>query len=788
MALAPPEQIDTRNFAKCAAAAVDLSEAHYLSSPGVLSVHRSVRNWESDCKETYLYQLYLDKERVHAAALPPARLDTNIEIRLPSLSGKHLWVVKKLSDENGYEMEFWDEGALIRRSLVKEHGRIIADDTFGKPQYNSDESYLVYAAEPKSPPTSWLWDDDNDDQPKRRGKHVLGEGYEERWGEQFTKQSPLLDLYILSFETGKIGKITNVPTKKDKEGDNTLGGVTLGQPVWHPEASQIAYTGWDAGALGRMPRRLGMIYCKNRPSQVYVSNVGDLLKRLAEPEPDEDGHNDSQKDEDDQPYLSITSEYPYAVSPQYKVVSSNAKADQQEIRLVFLANPNGFVSHDGCMGLYQWSASSMIKQCLVPVVQNPQNSPPYVHGMGFPGLFASRLLPQCVSSTSNNNFVVISTLWGSFQRLVRINMIDWSLSVLEIMGSDPLSSQTILCQTSVGDLVISESAQHLPARVWHLENSDWTSVANESGLVVISNPRLVKEFPPMAVTNAPMLSRQTYKREMDFELHLLTIKPPVIEGVTSNNNIQALLCLPKHSSPQKKVPLVVIPHGGPHSCSMSNYVPGVASLASKYALVFPNYRGSTGFGQTSLESLLSHIGNVDVQDVMACTKHTLDNYQERIDARNVGICGGSHGGFLTAHCTGQFTNFFKAAAMRNPVINIASMVTATDIPDWCYGETLASYDYSKFRGPTSEEMQLMYAKSPIQHVHKVRTPTLVALGMADQRVPPSQGQEWYYTLRSSKVETQLLVYPDDCHSLDGVTTEADHWLHIQNWFEIYFVA
>ena len=46
------------------------------------------------------------------------------------------------------------------------------------------------------------------------------------------------------------------------------------------------------------------------------------------------------------------------------------------------------------------------------------------------------------------------------------------------------------------------------------------------------------------------------------------------------------------------------------------------------------------------------------------------------------------GGFLAGHCIGQHPELFKVAAMRNPCTNIASMVTATDIPDWCYVETL----------------------------------------------------------------------------------------------------
>lgn len=123
--------------------------------------------------------------------------------------------------------------------------------------------------------------------------------------------------------------------------------------------------------------------------------------------------------------------------------------------------------------------------------------------------------------------------------------------------------------------------------------------------------------------------------------------------------------------------------------------------------------------------------------------------------------------------------------MRNPVTNIASMITSTDIPDWCLGEVMGEYDQSEFRGPTSDQLIKMYEKSPVSRVHQVKAPTLVALGLVDLRVPPSQGLEWFHSLRSLGVPAKLLKYPQDCHSLNLVTTEADHWMHIRHWFDEY---
>jgi acylaminoacyl-peptidase len=68
-----------------------------------------------------------------------------------------------------------------------------------------------------------------------------------------------------------------------------------------------------------------------------------------------------------------------------------------------------------------------------------------------------------------------------------------------------------------------------------------------------------------------------------------------------------------------------------------------------YALLLVNYRGSTGFGQASVDALPTNIGSMDVQDVIAATEQLKKT--ELVDSDRIGICGGSHGGFLAAHCT-----------------------------------------------------------------------------------------------------------------------------------------
>jgi acylaminoacyl-peptidase len=69
----------------------------------------------------------------------------------------------------------------------------------------------------------------------------------------------------------------------------------------------------------------------------------------------------------------------------------------------------------------------------------------------------------------------------------------------------------------------------------------------------------------------------------------------------------------------------------------------------------------------------------------------------------------------------------------------------------------------------------MRENSSIAYASHVKTPTLVALGMSDLRIPPSQGLEWYHALQSRGIPTKLLTYEKDNHAIALVQSEADQW-------------
>ena len=245
------------------------------------------------------------------------------------------------------------------------------------------------------------------------------------------------------------------------------------------------------------------------------------------------------------------------------------------------------------------------------------------------------------------------------------------------------------------------------------------------------------------------------------------------------------------SSSSCPLPLIVVPHGGPHSCTPSSFLAAYAFLAVELgaAVLQVNYRGSTGFGRASIDSLPGCIGANDVQDCVQAVRETLEMQQlprdVQLDASKLVVVGGSHGGFLTGHLIGQHPGMFRAAAMRNPVTNIPAMFGTTDIPDWTVVECGFKYDFSTHQCVSAEMLAAMLAASPVAHVDKVKTPTLVALGAKDRRVPASQGEDFHHLLRARGVPTSLLRFPEDTHAIDRPASEAEHFIAIARWFARY---
>ncbi|RXM97103.1 Acylamino-acid-releasing enzyme [Acipenser ruthenus] len=333
----------------------------------------------------------------------------------------------------------------------------------------------------------------------------------------------------------------------------------------------------------------------------------------------------------------------------------------------------------------------------------------------------------------------------------------------------------------------------LPKRCWSEDDSDfesWTLLTIEQDLMVVScsslncPPCLKVGFLPSAGSESGVfwVALDEAQPIPALEWRVLDITPPPEEENRDYPGLDfdALLLKPRKVKWGEKVPLIVQAHGGPHSVFVAEWqLLSAVFVRTGFAVLLVNYRGSTGFGQDSIMSLIGNVGSQDVKDMQRAVL-TLLQSDVTLDPGRVSVLGGSHGGFLACHLIGQHPDFYRACAMRNPVINYATLLGTSDIPDWRY--TAVGLDYTFGRLPTAEALATMLNCSPIIHAEQIKTPVLLMLGGKDKRVSPHQGIELYRALKSRSAPIRLLWYPGDGHSLSKVDTVSDCFMNTVLWF------
>jgi acylaminoacyl-peptidase len=245
------------------------------------------------------------------------------------------------------------------------------------------------------------------------------------------------------------------------------------------------------------------------------------------------------------------------------------------------------------------------------------------------------------------------------------------------------------------------------------------------------------------------------------------------------DTIEVVLTKPANSA--SDLPLILFPHGGPnhaYSCEWSPFCALAARLG--YAVAAINYTGSAGYGQKGIRALEGRIGELDVDDCIAATRHLVEKCG--FDAGRLFMFGGSHGGFLVAHLSARTEFGWRAVVAHNAVIDLPSMVMTSDIPEFAFGQMGMEYDLRRPRPPTPEELARMQAASPTSRVASVKAPTLVVIGEEDLRVPPSQGKAWYGWLKGLGVETEILSFPSTGHAIDSPEGQYHEEIAIFDWF------
>ena len=502
---------------------------------------------------------------------------------------------------------------------------------------------------------------------------------------------------------------------------------SCGQAVWAPDGRSLVFASFAHGAqhFNSPTRRLGLVYCLNRLAALYRCRAPQL---------------DDVADAPAEAAVLLTPHRRSSFAPRF---SPDGKT-----LLCLSAEPavdTGAHNATAELCAAKWDTDACHNWRTVVAAVSAPDSPD-----GFPGLYCSSWPRQPWVSDTH---VVLGTTWGSGDAIVTVEVSTGALTRV----TPPIAEQGswALLDVAMGHIAAAVSTPTTPAC-----------------LAFASAPNLIQwtrlEPPPSEPLCSAWLAASSA-----LEWQLVACSTRGVEGILLRSRGSDTLA-----------PCVVVPHGGPHAACVAGFTASLAFLASQgYAVLQCNYRGSIGFGQQDLTSLLGKAGRQDVDDVIACLDAAIA--QKLVDPTRVAVVGGSHGGFLAAHLIGQHPQRFYCAVMRNPVTDISSMVGLTDIPDWCFVESAwlgkSSYDES----PSSEKLARMRAVSPIAVVNNVRAPVLMLLGAKDRRVPASNGLAYARALKHRGVTVRTILFPEDEHPLSKPRTEMESFLNALEWLNTH---
>tara|TARA_B110000003_G_scaffold276400_1_gene322670 strand:+ start:6602 stop:8470 length:1869 start_codon:yes stop_codon:yes gene_type:complete len=244
--------------------------------------------------------------------------------------------------------------------------------------------------------------------------------------------------------------------------------------------------------------------------------------------------------------------------------------------------------------------------------------------------------------------------------------------------------------------------------------------------------------------------------------------------------IPAILYKPKLASIKNKVPALVWVHGGPGGQSRIGYRPLIQYLVNHgYAILAVNNRGSSGYGKTFYELDDKNHGDKDLKDCI-WGKYWLQK-QDYIKSENVGIIGGSYGGYMTMAAMTFEPEVFSVGVNIYGVTNWIR--TLRSIP--AYWESSRKSLYKELGDPYSKDSIRLYEISPLFHAKNIKNPIMVLQGANDPRVLQIESDEIVKEARDSGVYVEYLLFDDEGHGFIKKENQIEGYKKILNFLNNY---
>ncbi len=244
--------------------------------------------------------------------------------------------------------------------------------------------------------------------------------------------------------------------------------------------------------------------------------------------------------------------------------------------------------------------------------------------------------------------------------------------------------------------------------------------------------------------------------------------------------VEAFFTYPRGLGEGTAHPMITMLKGGPHSQRGPRFDHKAQVYAAQgWAVLTINYRGSTGYGQAFADAIFGDQNGGEAKDVIYGVQAALRRF-DWIDRDRLGIEGGSYGGQLTNWIIAQ-TDMFAAAI---PIAGISNLISFNYM---AYYHDYLAVEFGAY--PHQEDlMVLLWERSPLKHVARVRTPTMLVHGENDNDVPIAEAEQFYIALHDVGVPAMMVRYPREGHGVRETAHVVDLIDRSVEWYERWFAA
>jgi dipeptidyl aminopeptidase/acylaminoacyl peptidase len=538
-------------------------------------------------------------------------------------------------------------------------------------------------------------------------------------------------LYEISLTGGEAQKIYSFPTP--------IGGYS-----WAPDGNHLAFMAKDTVTQERSPLPYHPeIYEENiKQRRGYVTNVE---KEMHPPHQMQvEGSIYQMRWSPDSKKLAI------AVAPTPMVDDYYM---HQQVMIVGHHGKKVFgkVDHQGKLGDIRWSPDgSKLAMVAGADIHDPIDGRLFVVSAdgGVPTQLESNYEGKFEQfAWSGNNTIHYLTSEGVWSTYGRINADGTNRSAIIDKGQVNITS---FARASDGTTIFAASSSSHPTELYRLDQQS--------------------QKPVRVTNNNPWLG--------DVELGKQEVVSWTAEDGTE---LQGILIYPTNYQQGQTYPMITTVHGGPeahydHGWVTSYDDPGQVAAGKGYFVFYPNYRGSTGRGETFAKSSQADMAGAEFDDIVAGVDELIK--VGLVDEQKVGVTGGSYGGYATGWMSTRYTDRFAAGVMFVGISNNVSKWGTSDIPEELFLVHARERIWEDYMG--------FLKRSPIYYAGQADTPLLIMAGKEDTRVDPGQSYELYRHIKTrTDTPVRLVLYPGEGHGNANSTAQFDYNLRMMRWFNQY---